>query len=139
MKGSKAMLKYVCGAAVMIGMLSVASAQPTGRGSFVGTTSETPDCPAVTLHILRSGPTLIGTAFFVNGTGTSSIHGQTDGKTVNWRMVPVEGKGPDGDVTGTISPEGLLQIQKVGTACTFQAMLPMFRENTGQGGGGGGR
>jgi hypothetical protein len=139
MKGIKAMLKYVCGAAIMFGMMGVASAQMTGGGSFVGTTSETPDCPAVTLHVLRSGPTLIGTAFFVNGSGTSSIHGQTDGRTLSWKMVPVEGKGPSGEVTGTLSPEGLLQIQKVGTSCTFNAMLPMFHENTGQGGGGGGR
>ena len=109
------MLKYVCGAAMMVGMLGVASAQPTGGGSFVGTTSETQDCPAVTLHVLRSGPTLIGTAFFVNGSGTSSVHGQTDGKTLNFKMASVEGKGPVGDVTGTISPQGLLQIQKVGT------------------------
>jgi hypothetical protein len=129
------MFKYVCGAAIMIGTLGVASAQPMGGGSFVGTTSETAGCPAVTLHVLRSGATLIGTAFFVNGTGTSSIHGQTDGRSLSWTMTSVEGKGPVGEVTGTVSPIGRLQIKKVGTSCTFETFLPMI-QNTTTGGGG---
>jgi hypothetical protein len=134
-KGNKPMLRYVSRAAIMVGMLGVASAQPMGGGSFVGTTSETPSCPAVTLHVLRSGSTLIGTAFFVNGSGTSSIHGQTDGETLSWTMASVEGKGPVGEVTGTISPNGRLQIKKVGSSCTFETFLPMLNETGGRGQG----
>jgi hypothetical protein len=138
-KGRDPMFKYVCGAAIMIGTLGAASAQPIGGpmggGSFVGTTTEKPGCPAVTLHIVRNGPSLIGTAFFVNGSGTSSIHGQTDGKTVNWTMASIEGKGPVGEVTGTVSPMGRLEIKKVGSSCTFETWLPMI-QNTTTGGGG---
>jgi hypothetical protein len=135
------MFKYVCTAAIMIGTLAAASAQPTGGGSFVGTTNEKPGCPAVTLHIVRNGPTLIGTAFFVNGSGTSSIHGQTDGKTLNWTMASIEGKGPVGEVTGTMSPAGRVDIKKVGSSCTFETYLPMVQAaapgGAGPGGGGG--
>jgi hypothetical protein len=134
------MFKYVCTAVIMIGTLGAASAQPiggpAGSGSFVGTTNATPGCPAVTLHILRNGPTLIGTAFLVDGSGTSSIHGQTDGKTLNWTMTSVEGKGPVGEVTGTMSPTGRVEIKKVGTSCTFETYLPMIQNVTGGGGRG---
>jgi hypothetical protein len=132
------MFKYVCTAVIMIGTLGAASAQPigpAGSGSFVGTTKATPGCPAVTLQILRNGATLIGTAFFVDGSGTSSIHGQTDGKTLNWTMTSVEGKGPVGEVTGTMSPLGRIQIKKVGTSCTFETYLPIIQNLTGGGRG----
>jgi hypothetical protein len=133
------MFRYLCTTAILIGTLGVASAQqlPVGGGSFVGTTQDQPGCPAATLHILRSGQTLVGTVMYVNGTGMSSVHGQTDGKTLSFTMISVEGKGPTGQVTGTISPEGRLQIQKVGTDCTFATYLPALRPEylgTGQGG-----
>ena len=122
------MFRYLCSAAILIGTVGVASAQPVGGGgSFVGTTRERPGCPAVTLHIVRSGSTLIGTAMYVNGSGMSSIHGQTDGKTVNWTMTSVEGRGPTGQVAGTISPTDWLQIRKVGIECTFELYLPSLR------------
>jgi hypothetical protein len=130
------MFRYLCSTAILIGTLGVASAQqPVGGGSFVGTTEERPGCPAVTLHIIRSGSALTGSAMVVNGTGMSTIHGQTDGRTINWTMTSVEGQGPSGQVTGTISPEGRVQIQKVGSECTFSTYLPRLGpEFTGGGG-----
>ena len=126
------MFRYLCSAAILIGTLGVASAQTTlGGGSFVGTTQDRPGCPAVTLHIIRSGSTLLGSVMYVNGGGMSSIHGQTNGSTLNWTMTPVEGKGPTGQVTGTITPEGRLQIQKVGTECTFATYLPLVSPDIG--------
>jgi hypothetical protein len=132
------MFRYLCTTAILIGTLGVASAQGTsGGGSFVGTTQDRPGCPAVTLHIIRSGSTLLGSVMYVNGGGMSSVHGQTDGRTLNWTMTPVEGKGPTGQVTGMISPEGRLQIQKVGTECTFTAYLPFVSPDVGGVGAGG--
>jgi hypothetical protein len=131
------MFRYLCTTAILIGTLGVASAQPTGGGSFVGTTQDKPGCPAVTLHIIRSGSNLIGSAMLVNGSGMSSIHGQTDGKTINFTMTPVEGKGPAGQVAGPISQTGRLDIHKVGTECSFQTYLPQLRPESGYGGQGG--
>jgi hypothetical protein len=132
------MFRYLCSAAILIGTVGIASAQPVGGGgSFVGTTRERPGCPAVTLHIIRSGSTLIGSAMYANGSGMSSIHGQTDGKTINWTMTSVEGQGPTGQVTGTISQTGRLQIHKVGTECTFETYLPALRPESAYGGQGG--
>ena len=132
------MFRYLCTTAILIGTLGVASAQqPVGGGSFVGTTQERPGCPAVTLHIIRSGSTLSGSVMRVNGTGMSSVHGQTDGKTVNFTMTSVEGTGPTGQVTGTISQIGRLQIKKVGTECSFETYLPQLRPESGYGGQGG--
>jgi len=74
---------------------------------------------------------------YVNGSGMSSIHGQTDGRTVNWTMTSVEGKGPSGQVAGTISQIGQLQIHKVGTECTFETFLPTLRPDSAYGGQGG--
>src|ERR1700682_6110836 len=71
------MFRYLCSAAILIGTLGVASAQTTlGGGSFVGTTQDRRGCPAVTLHIIRSGSTILGSVMYVNGGGMSSIHGQ---------------------------------------------------------------
>jgi hypothetical protein len=128
------MFRYLCSVAILVGTLGVAHAQLAASGSFVGTTQERPGCPAATMHILRNGSTLTGTIFFVDGTGTSSIHGQTDGRTLNWTMTSVEGKGPTGQVTGTISANGRMQIQKVGTECTFATFLPMLGANRAGGG-----
>jgi hypothetical protein len=128
------MFRYLCSAAILVGTLGVAHAQLGAGGSFVGTTQERPGCPAATMHIVRSGSTLLGTIFFVNGSGTSSIHGQTDGRTLSWTMTPVEGKGPSGQVTGTVSGNGQLRIQKVGTECTFETFLPMLGANRAGGG-----
>jgi hypothetical protein len=119
------MFKYVCGTVIMMGMLSVAVAQ-TGGGSFVGTIGGQPGCRPVTLHIVWNGSTLIGVAFFADGSGTSSLHGQTDGKTVSWTMESIQGQGPVGEVTGTISSVGRMEIKKVGTSCSFETYLPML-------------
>jgi hypothetical protein len=120
------MFKYILGIAIMVGMSSVASAQLTGTASFVGTTTGRPGCPPVTLHIVRNGSTLMGSAFYTDGSGMSSIHGQTDGKSIKWTMESVEGKGPVGDVTGTISSLGRMEVKKVGTTCSFETYLPSY-------------
>jgi len=97
-----------------------------GHGSFVGTTKASSGCPSIVLHVLRDGSALSGVAFYANGSGVSSLSGSTNGGKFMWHSVSIKGKGPVGDVTGTVSPDGSMVAKLVGTTCSISATLPML-------------
>ncbi len=109
----------------------VAAAQSPGGGSLVGRTRAAPGCPAVGLHILREGGQLSGVVFNLDGSGLSRVQGTVDGNTFQWHDTVVSGNGPTGDVSGTISPQGVFRSAKAGTPCTFDTLLPMMNEYGG--------
>ncbi len=116
-----------------------AMAQPASSvlgtdGTFVGATKGSVGCPAVKLHILRAGGALSGVVFYADGSGISSVKGTTDGKTLKWMQTSVSGHGPTGEVTGKISSEGTLTLNKTGTSCDLTATLPMYNDVTARGG-----
>jgi hypothetical protein len=125
-------------AAILAGsLLSVGPAAAQGadiaHGSFVGTTKATPGCPSVVLHVLRDGSTLSGVAFYADGSGVSSVSGSSNAGKFEWQQVSIKGKGPIGEVTGTVSPQGSMVANLVGSTCSFVATLPMLT-NTYPGG-----
>ncbi len=116
-----------------------AMAQPANSGlgtdgTFVGATKASAGCPAVKLHIVRAGSALSGVVFYADGSGISSVKGTTDGKTLHWTETSVSGHGPTGEVTGKISSEGGLSLNKTGTTCSLTATLPMYNDVTARGG-----
>lgn len=106
-------------------LASGARAQQDASGSFVGTTSDRPGCPSVTLHIIRDGGRLTGVVFYTNGSGASLITGQVVNGTISWHQTPTNGRGPTGDVNGTINASGVMRLNLTGTPCHFQATLPL--------------
>jgi hypothetical protein len=56
------------------------------------------------------------------------VVGSTDGKTFQWKMATMSGAGPQGDVSGQISPQGALQAKLVGTNCTLDTTVPQYHE-----------
>ncbi len=120
----------VCAAILAGSLLSVgpAAAQDAaiGHGSFVTTTKPTPGCPSVVLHVLRDGNALSGVAFYADGSGVSSLSGSTNGGKFEWHSVSIKGKGPVGDVTGTVSPDGAMVAKLAGATCSLTATLPML-------------
>ena len=108
-----------------------AVAQSPGGASLVGQTRASAGCPAVGLHIIREGSQLSGVVFNLDGSGTSKVSGTTDGKTFSWHDTPVNGNGPTGDVSGTVSPQGVFRSAKAGTPCTFDTLLPLLNEYGG--------
>ena len=109
-----------------------AVAQSPGGASLVGQTRASAGCPAVGLHIIREGSQLSGVVFNLDGSGTSKVSGTTDGKTFSWHDTPVNGNGPTGDVSGTVSPQGVFRSAKAGTPCTFDTLLPLLNEYGGR-------
>ena len=113
------MLKYVCVAAVLVGTTGIypAQSQP-GEGSFVGSVPAHDNCPAVTLHIIRSGTStsggskLTGVIFYTDGTGVSNVTGDITNGVVKFTMTPASGRGISGQVEGTLSNDRL-QIHSV--------------------------
>ncbi len=99
-----------------------------GGASYVEETSAKPGCRAAVLHILREGGALSGVVFFKDGSGVSSVQGTTDGKTFRWTMMPMTGAGPQGEVTGSISPQGSLQARLTATNCTLDTTVPQYHE-----------
>ncbi len=108
--------------------IAVALAQSPGGASLVGQTKASPGCPAVELHITREGDQLSGIVFNRDGSGVSQVSGVVEGNTFHWHDTPIRGNGPTGDVSGTVSPQGILQSTKTGTPCTFDKVLPMLNE-----------
>jgi hypothetical protein len=128
-------MKTMSISAVAFGALAlncgVAVAQPAGGASLVGQTRAAPGCPAVGLHIIREGAQLSGVVFNLDGTGVSKVEGSTQGSTFMWHDTVMSGKGPTGDVSGTISPQGVFKSAKAGTPCTFDTLLPMQNDTGG--------
>ncbi len=123
----------VIGAITLSGLLMAAGAgnaiaQSPGGASLVGRTTPAPGCPAVGVHIIREGNQLSGVAFFLDGSGVSRVSGTVSGNTFQWHDTPTTGTGPVGDVTGTVSAQGIFQSAKTGTSCTFDKVLPMLNE-----------
>ena len=116
---------FVLSAAVGV---AVAGAQAIGGASLVGQTKASPGCPAVELHITREGNQLSGIVFNRDGSGVSRVNGELTGNTFHWHDTPISGNGPTGDVSGTVSPQGILQSAKTGTPCTFDKVLPMTND-----------
>jgi hypothetical protein len=117
--------------AILVGSLlsvgpAAAQGADIGHGSFVGTTKASSGCPSVVLHVLRDGSALSGVAFYANGSGVSSVSGTTNGGKFEWNQVSIKGKGPVGEVTGTVSPEGTMVAKLAGSTCSFAATLPML-------------
>ena len=114
------------------GLAGAASAQTqgtlSGGASYVAETSAKPNCRAAVLHIVREGGNLSGVVFFKDGSGVSSVHGSTDGKTFRWTMASMTGAGPQGEVTGAVSPQGALQARLAGTNCTLETTVPQYNE-----------
>ena len=54
------------------------------------------------------------------------MNGELNGSDFHWRNTPINGNGPTGDVTGTVSPQGVFQATKVGTSCSFGKIVPMM-------------
>lgn len=127
------MYKAWFGFVIALGIFGNASAQvlPPGGGSFVGRAPDRPGCPAIEVHIVRNNTTLTGVAFYSNGSGVSSVKGNTDGRTVSWSLEPIKGNGPTGQVTGTISPEGLMKTHLAGTQCNAEATLGLYHDYGG--------
>ncbi len=125
-------MRTVCAIAVSGLLLAVgpgnAFAQNPGGASLVGRTTPAPGCPAVGVHIIREGSQLSGVVFFLDGSGVSRVTGQVTGSSFQWHDTPASGNGPTGDVTGTISPQGVFQSTKTGTSCTFDKVLPLINE-----------
>ena len=105
-----------------------AVAQGPGGASLVGRTTPAPGCPAVGVHIIREGNQLSGVVFFLDGSGVSRVNGTVNGNSFQWHDTPTTGTGPTGDVTGTVSQQGVFQSAKSGTSCTFDKLLPMLNE-----------
>lgn len=110
---------------------TAASAQSLSAGgnAFVGSAPDRPGCPAVRIHLVRSGENLQGIAFYANGSGVSRLEGTTDGRRFSWDQTNWKGNGPVGHVEGTIGPEGEMRVQLVGTPCSFQTVLPLYNDN----------
>ena len=113
---------------LMAGGMTSAMAQTPGGASLVGRTTPSPGCPAVGVHIIREGNQLSGVVFYLDGSGVSRVSGSVSGNTFQWHDTPTTGTGPTGDVTGTVSPQGIFQSAKSGTSCTFDKVLPMLNE-----------
>ena len=105
-----------------------AVAQNPGGASLVGRTTPAPGCAAVGVHIIREGNQLSGVVFFLDGSGVSRVNGSVNGSTFQWHDTPTTGTGPTGDVTGTVSSQGVFQSAKSGTNCTFDKVLPLLNE-----------
>ncbi len=106
----------------------------TGGASYAVETSAKPGCRPVVLHIVREGSELTGVVFFKDGSGVSTVQGSTDGHTLQWTMTPANGKGPSGQVTGQVSPQGSLTARLTGSNCTLETTVPQYREYGGGGG-----
>ncbi len=103
----------------------------TGGASYAVETSAKPGCRPVVLHIVREGGELTGVVFFKDGSGVSTVQGSTDGHTLQWTMTPVTGKGPSGQVTGQVSPQGSLTARLTGSNCTLETTVPQYHEYGG--------
>ena len=116
----------------VLGLVSATSAHAqnslSGGASYVAETSAKPSCRPAVLHILREGTALSGVVFFKDGSGVSSVQGTTDGKTFQWTMASMTGAGPQGEVTGDISPQGALRAKLTGTNCTLETTVPQYHE-----------
>ena len=110
--------------------VALASAQGTGGASLVGQTKASPGCPAVEIHITREGSQLSGLVFNRDGSGVSRVNGELNGSTFHWHDTPISGNGPTGDVSRTVTPQGILQSAKTGTPCSFDKVLPIMNENS---------
>ena len=104
------MLKYACIVGSMVGLIWSPLAQGQERsGSFVGSVPAHDNCPAVTLHIIRSGTSssggsnLTGVIFYSDGSGVSKATGEItpEGK-VKITMTPDSGRGVAGEIEGTL-------------------------------------
>ena len=108
---------------------SAANAQEmTPNASYVAETTASSSCRAAVLHIIRSGVALSGVVFFKDGSGASSVNGDTDGRTFRWTMASMTGSGPVGEVTGSVSPDGALQAKLAGTNCTLTTVIQRYRD-----------
>ena len=127
----KAMSMSAVALAALAFSSGIAAAQSPGGGSLVGRTSASPGCPAVGLHIIREGDQLSGVVFNLDGTGVSKVQGSVQGGTFMWHDTVMSGNGPTGDVSGTVSPQGVFRSSKAGTPCTFNTLLPMQNDTGG--------
>ena len=97
------------------------------NGSYVLETKPSPGCPAVVLHLVRENETVSGVVFFKDGSGLSSVMGQTNGRAFNWTLTPVRGDGPKGQVSGQVTSEGALSAHLEGTNCTLNTVVPVYQ------------
>jgi hypothetical protein len=112
----------------MAAFSSVASAQDAlaSDGSFVGTSKPSPGCPSVVFHVLRNGDALSGVVFYADKSGVSTVNGTVDGNKFQWSQTSVSGKGPPGNVTGTVTSMGKMVMNLTGTDCKMSATVPVY-------------
>lgn len=113
---------------------SNAQTSTSGDSTFVGATKAKAGCPATKIHIVRADTLLTGVVFFANGSGVSSVKGTTDGKKFSYTMTSISGQGPVGEVVGTVSPDGMITSNQVGTSCGLTATIPRYADVLDRGG-----
>lgn len=104
-----------------------------GGTTFTGGAPDRSGCPAVRIHLTRSGQSLAGFAYYADGSGVSRLEGMTDGRRFSWSQTNWTGKGPTGHVDGTINAQGNMHVQLVGTNCSFDTVLPLYNDYGGGG------
>ena len=130
------LIKYAAlGLPLAIVAFTAAHAQQLTPGgtTFTGGAPDRPGCPAVKIHLTRSGQSLAGFAYYADGSGVSRLEGRTDGRRFSWDQTNWSGKGPTGHVDGTINAQGNMHVQLVGTNCSFDTVLPLYNDYGGGG------
>jgi hypothetical protein len=104
--------------------LSLALAQGTSMtgatGNWMIHTPSRAGCPGLVLHVVRDGNSLKGFAATGDMTAMSRLTGTIDDRQqFSITMTPVDGKGPQGTITGSRnSSDGWLLAQVKGSGCT---------------------
>lgn len=104
--------------------LSLALAQGTSMtgatGNWMIHTPSRAGCPGLVLHVVRDGNNLKGFAATGDMAAMSRLTGTIDDRQqFSITMTPVDGKGPQGTITGSRnSSDGWLLAQVKGSGCT---------------------
>ena len=104
--------------------LDLALAQNTSMtgapGNWMIHTPARAGCPGLVLNVLRDGNNLKGYAATGDMAAMSRLSGTIDARQqFTLTMTPVDGKGPQGTITGSRSPsDGWLLAQVKGSGCT---------------------
>jgi hypothetical protein len=104
-----------------IGAALAQNANMTGsQGNWIVHTASKAGCPGLVLHVQRDGDTLKGIAATGDMAGISRLAGMIDAKAqFTMTMTQVDGKGPQGTITGSRNPsDGWLIAQVKGSGCT---------------------
>jgi len=120
MRGRMVVAGILASCATLSAALAQNATMTGAQGNWTVHTASKAGCPGLVLHVQRDGNTLKGMAATGDMAGMSRLTGTIDANDqFTMTMTQVDGKGPQGTITGSRSKsDGWLVAQVKGSGCT---------------------